>query len=318
MSSDTRVTACIPHFRCRKYVRRAVQSLLEQSHRNIEVFVMNDGDPQPPWDVLADIRDPRLIRFNLQTNRGPYFATEVVLSSTSTPYFLIQDADDWSSPGRVERLLDALQREHSDLAVSATPQFVECTGGNRIAGVRWQTASHLGDAGNHIVHHRITPNYKYRAPHHGLYRSACLRAVGGYYCGLRISFDALVTNLVLMIGSISHVPEPLYFRLLRPESLTHDSGTGVGSESAKREWTIQRHLYRSCFYYYQFFKAGRITLTQLTACIRAVCGSNVTPADRHDLMIERNRLSSLLQQYRRDRWAVRQSERSKLPIPHEM
>jgi glycosyltransferase involved in cell wall biosynthesis len=297
MHNDTRVTACIPHFRCQRYLRRAVQSLLDQSHRNMEVFVVNDGDPQPPWDVLADIRDPRLIRFDLQSNRGPYFATQVVLSATSTPYFLIQDADDWSSPRRVERLLDALQRDRSDLAVSAEPQFLEHPSGSLVVDVRWRKDSRKPDDGNFIVHHRLTPSYKYRAPHHGLFRTGSLRAIGGYYCGLRISYDTLLPNLILMMGRISHVPDPLYFRQLRPESLTHGSSTGIGSANATRESAIQRHLYRSCFYYYQFFKAGRLTLSQLTACIRAVCAANITPAEHRDLIVERNRLSALLLQH---------------------
>jgi glycosyltransferase involved in cell wall biosynthesis len=300
MQRDTRITACIPHFQCRRYIRRAVESLLAQSYPNLDVIVVNDGDPQPPWDMLADIRDPRLIRFDLPANRGPYFATEIVLRATSTPYFLIQDADDWSSPHRVEHLLRALERDHSDFAISAQPQFVEGPRGNAVVDVRWRSASLKPDEGKFIVHHCLTPVYKYRAPHHGLFRTSSLQAIGGYYCGMRISHDTLLPNLILMTGRISHVPQGLYYRLLRSESLTHSSDTGIGSSKAKRESAIQRGLYRACFYYYQFFRAGRLTAGQLKAYIRTVCAANITPTDRRDLILEGNRLRALLRQLRRD------------------
>src|ERR1700692_1505713 len=97
---DRRIVACIPYYDCRRYVRRAVLSLLSQTHSNITVVVVNDGDPKSPWSELADIRDPRLVRFDMTANHGPYFASAVVLNATTAPYFLVQDADDWSTPDR--------------------------------------------------------------------------------------------------------------------------------------------------------------------------------------------------------------------------
>src|SRR5690349_9267744 len=113
------VMACIPFFRCREHIRRAVESLLTQTHRNLVVVVINDGDSEVPWDQLAHIRDPRLVCYDLSKNRGPYFATAVALNATSAPYLLIQDADDWSSPTRIGRLLTALEHDRSDFAFSA-------------------------------------------------------------------------------------------------------------------------------------------------------------------------------------------------------
>jgi hypothetical protein len=255
---------------------------------------VNDGDPQPPWDQLSDIRDPRLIRFGLKNNYGPFFATAVTLNATSAPYFLIQDADDWSAPTRAEQLLQALERDRSDLAVSAEPQFVETPAGQRVVGVRWSSASCDANAGDFVVHQRITSKYKYRAPHHGLFRSSSLRAIGGYYAGLRISYDTLLPNLILMIGRISHVRANLYYRLLRPHSLTHDKRTGIGSSRAKKELLVQRQLYRSCFSSYRLFAEGLLSAPQLTATIRRICGANVSLADRNALIVEANRLFRVL------------------------
>jgi glycosyltransferase involved in cell wall biosynthesis len=289
---DRRITACIPYYRCKRYIRRAVLSLLAQTHRDIMIVVVNDGDSDPPWPMLRDITDPRLVRFNLAKNHGPYFITAAVLEACNTPYLLIQDADDWSAPRRVERLLGALERDRSDFSVSAAPQFIESGNGHRIVDIRWCSASYEADAGNFVIHHRITSAFKYRAPHHGLFRSASLRAIGGYYCGLKINYDTLVPNLILMIGRISHVPEGLYYRLLRPESLTHGRLTGVGSGNARRESAFQRQLYKSCFASYRQFLNGGITASQLAASIKNSCAAGVSPADRETLALETRRLTA--------------------------
>jgi glycosyltransferase involved in cell wall biosynthesis len=271
-----------------------VVSLLAQTHHDVAVVVVNDGDPEPPWDVLSDIQDRRLVRFSLTANRGPYFATDVVLKAATTPYFLIQDADDWSDPRRLEFLLNALEREHSDLAVSAAPQFVETREGNRVVDIRWRIATHKANAGNFIVHHSITSAFKYRAPHHGLFRCSSLRAIGGYYAGLKISYDTLLPNLILMLGKISHVPQCLYYRMLRMDSLTHGRQTRSGSENATREAMLQRELYGLCFAQYRRFVGGGISAAELAASIRAICGARVTSAEQMALSFESRRLSALL------------------------
>jgi glycosyltransferase involved in cell wall biosynthesis len=295
---DSRVTACIPYFRCKRYVRRAVESLLRQTHRDINVIVVNDGDPQQPWDQLAHIKDPRLICHSLEANHGPYFITAIVLNAISTPYFLIQDADDWSAPHRVEHLLRALQEDGSDLAVSAEPQFIEDRDGVRVVDVRWHSTTRERSVYDYMIDHRITSAYKYRAPHHGLFRVSSLRSIGGYYGGLRISYDTLLTNLVLMIGRISHVPEYLYYRLLRDSSLTHDVTTGTGSANAKRASAIIRQLYDSCFLQYQLFLEGRLSRSRLAASIKQICGANITASDRHALALETERILRVLGQPR--------------------
>jgi glycosyltransferase involved in cell wall biosynthesis len=292
---DQRVTACIPYYQCRRHVRRAVQSLLRQTHRNIAVVVVNDGDPEPPWDLLADIRDPRLVRFSLPANHGPFFANAVVLNATSAPYFLIQDADDWSASTRVATLLERLEREGSDLAISAQPQYMENGNGNRLLDIRWATASRDGSpAERFVVRPTLAPEYAYRVPHAGLFRSNSIRRVGGYYGGFRIAYDTLLTNLILMTGRVSHVAQPLYFRLVRPESLTHSPLTGFHSAHARRVQKAIVALYRRCFTWYSKYLAGSLDSRRLGEVIRGSVARNVTAADARQLAVETQRLKQSL------------------------
>ena len=286
------ITASIPYYGCRAYLRRAVESLLTQTHRNLTVVVVNDGDSQPPWDNLRDIDDPRLIRFSLRRNHGPYFASAVVLNATRTSYFLLQDADDWSSPDRAAHLLARLHRDGSDFAVSA--QSVWNRNGRRLGLVWSQRTTAAGDSQCLRISTLITPQYRNRAPHHGLFRVAAVRRVGGYYGGFRISYDTLITNLIMMTGRVSHVPKALYHRTIRPESLTQARATGHGSPARLHANLQLDKIYKACFRSYTEYQAGKIDSSRLCDSIRVSVARMVSRADARELATEAARLQEVL------------------------
>jgi glycosyltransferase involved in cell wall biosynthesis len=279
------VTACVPYFRCRKYIRRAVQSLLNQTYYDLKVIVVNDGDPTPPWDLLRDIHDHRLVRFDLHTNNGPYYASAVVLNATGSPYFLIQDADDWSDPRRTETLVRRLRRDGSDFAVS--DQFVQ----GHLPGRGLQTSSVLWRVPLNL---RLTSQYMWRGPHHGLYRTKTLRALGGYYGGFRMSYDAFLINMVIMTGRISHVESPLYHRTVRLHSLTTSATTGMSSEYRRIVDLALAELYGKAFGWYQRYLAGEIDAVRLVRTIRGISGASISSQVAENLRRETDRLVALL------------------------
>ena len=293
-TSDARVVACIPYYKCQPYIRRAVDSLLAQTHRNLAIVVLNDGDTgTPPWPMLAGINDPRLLRFDLYKNKGPYFALDVALNATRAPYLLIQDADDYSHPQRVARLLAAIEKDRSGIAVSAQPQFRVLPGGSyRQTELRWQRHRTAHDRPDtpFLLDQHITPQFRYRIPHAGLVCTKTVRALGGYYGGFRITADVLLTNVLLMAARVSHVPLPLYHRFIRQQSLTHSPETGIKSAYAAKVKCQVAALYQQCYTCYARFVNGAITSKQLTQSIHAIRRSAITGEDLEALGMETARL----------------------------
>jgi len=289
------VIACIPYYRCKEYIRRSVESLLNQTYRDLTVVVANDGDADPPWSELASIRDDRLIRFEMAQNRGPYFVTSVVLQASNAPYLLIQDADDWSDRTRVSALLRALQHDQSSFAISAQTLYCEQEGKLQPSAVRWTEVSMAPQPPRRfMLNPTITSEFLYRAPHHGLFRSQALRDVGGYYIGLSLSYDRLVTNLLLMTGTASHIETSLYFRLIRTSSLTHSPATAWNSERGIREFEQCERIYSRCYEQYQKYRSGTLPLGELFAFIRQLTWSQIMDNDRSSLINEVARLKSHL------------------------
>jgi len=268
--APTWVTACIPTFRCTEHVRQAVKSLLNQTHPFLRVIVINDGDSEPPWATLSDIADPRLVRFDIYENRGPYFALAVASEATPDPLFLIQDADDLSSPERVATLLRMLRRDGSTYAFSALTQFYEDAGGVVVSSPLFSTPPDTVPS----------PSFKYRFSHHGLYKTSAIRQLGGYFGGFRFGYDKFITNLLLLAGSVSWTPQPLYWLRTRPNSLTRAPDTGLLSERRRALNAEMSQMFSHAYCDYRAFASGQISGRRLLQLIRSRVQERCGLADR--------------------------------------
>lgn len=281
------VTACIPTFKSTGYLRASVVSLLNQTYPYLRVIVINDGDPSSPWPSLADIMDPRLVRFDLFENRGPYFALAVALEATPDSFFLVQDADDWSAPHRVATLLQLLHRNKSHYAFSTLAQFRDS-----------------GD-GNIIPERPMFPEgpdtsekaeFKNRIPHVGLFQTEALRQLGGYYAGFKFGYDMLLTSLLLLAGVVAWTPDYLYWRRVRPTSLSHAPGTRWMSPARRNVRAQMGELYRCVYRDYLEFLCRRISGPVFLNLLRARVSARRSPADNEAIRNSAAQLRSALTQ----------------------
>jgi glycosyltransferase involved in cell wall biosynthesis len=278
------VTVSIPCYCNRTTIRRAVDSILGQTYRNLRVVVVKDGDPDPPWDLLTDIDDPRLVRVDLEVNRGRYFADAVVLGATPDAYFMPQDADDWSEPDRVERLLDRLRLEGTDVAYSHSYKCLSDSPEDRWVERFAELSTPLGDA---FIHRANYPA--------GLYRADALRRIGGVFGGLRIGYDSLLVNLLRMTARISVVDAPLTTYCMRPDSLTGAPGTGFGTPERDAAWDALNARYHDALSLWKRQQAGEFRVDTLFDLFRCLNEQSISDADRRALQQETGRLRERLE-----------------------
>lgn len=280
--TEDRVTVSIPYFRCGEFIRQAVESVLAQTHSNLRVVVVNDGD-EPPWDLLADIDDPRLVRFDLERNHGYYFAHEVILEATGDAYFAVQDADDWSEPHRIQRLLEAMRRSRADGVLSAMWHHIPVCGLEAILA-----------RPNRPAARPFTETLEHRASHVGIFKTRMLRQLGGYYGGFLLAYDRLLMNLVLMAGRLAYVDEPLYHYRRWQDSSTVSPATGMESPPRLKEHRQLQGIYSRILPHYERFRAGRIGRPEFRRTIATICGRSFSAQDRAALAAEAARLRQLL------------------------
>ncbi|HEX7292944.1 MAG TPA: glycosyltransferase [Solirubrobacterales bacterium] len=132
-SEEPLVTGVVPYFAAAAFVRDAVDSLLGQTHRNLEVVIVNDGSFTAADSVLAELaRSPR-VRVVTQTNKGESAARNLGVLLARGEYVAMLDADNMLEPTFVERALATHRREPSLAYVSCWLRKVDVEGGELLA-----------------------------------------------------------------------------------------------------------------------------------------------------------------------------------------
>lgn len=207
------VTVSMPFWRCHAWLRRAVDAVLGQTYRDLRLIVVNDADPDSPWSLLADITDPRLVRFDLPENRGRYFIDAVILEATKPDLWAMQDPDDWPERDRFAQLAPLA----SEFGAAFAPTLESNGGPERLMTQR--------------LHGQP---YRRRLEHHVGYGSGVISGVriaqvGGFHPDLRLGYDTYLMNTAKLWPFIA-IDAPLQHKARRPDSLTTAPDTGFRSK----------------------------------------------------------------------------------------
>lgn len=120
MSTDAKlVSILIRTFNRPVTLAKAVDSALQQTHRPLEVIIVNDGGeaPDPELESLANEHQVHLNVVNLEVNQGRSNAANVALKEAQGEALLFLDDDDWIDPNHVSKLLPVLQANAELIAV---------------------------------------------------------------------------------------------------------------------------------------------------------------------------------------------------------
>ncbi|WP_147533177.1 glycosyltransferase family 2 protein [Bacillus marasmi] len=118
MVDEALVSIVMPIYNAEKYLTVSVNSVLNQSYRNIELILINDGsedDSAAMCDGFAK-RDRR-IRVYHSENNGPGAARNLGISLANGNYIQFIDSDDYIERDMVKQMVNSLKKRSADLAV---------------------------------------------------------------------------------------------------------------------------------------------------------------------------------------------------------
>ncbi len=120
----TLVSIIIPCYNYGKYLEQAVLSAVKQTHKNIEVIIINDGSIDNTKEVAAELvkRFP-VVRYYGQQNRGIITTRNRGVSLAKGQYLIQLDADDWLHPKYVEKTLRAAEKHKADVVYTQAKIF---------------------------------------------------------------------------------------------------------------------------------------------------------------------------------------------------
>ncbi len=113
------VSVIMPAYNVDRYVRRAVQSLQNQTFSDFELLVVDDGSKDRTGDVLDAMaeRDYRITVYHTP-NGGAPAARNHALDRARGTYVLFMDADDWAEPTMLADMVEMADKHDLELAIS--------------------------------------------------------------------------------------------------------------------------------------------------------------------------------------------------------
>lgn len=102
------VSAILPLFNGRRFVKRAVASMLEQTRPPDEIWIIDDGSTDKGTDLIPVHPAIRIIR---QSNSGVAAARNRAISESSGDLIAFLDQDDCWTPDKLERQITVMLRE---------------------------------------------------------------------------------------------------------------------------------------------------------------------------------------------------------------
>lgn len=219
---DCTVLALIPHFECEQYLDDCLAALTEQTRPLDGIVVIDDCSAQAPTDIVR--RYPNVTLMQAAENSGPYRLIQQVINDTDYDAYLFQDADDWSAPDRLEKLLEHAEATEADM-IGSQEVRVFCDE-PEVASIPWPLD------GNAQFKHRATA-FPLLHPTTLVSRHA-LMAAGGYSTGLRFGGDAEFLRRVHHVARCVNTPHHGYFRRVRQGSLTTAPATAIGTPARKQ------------------------------------------------------------------------------------
>lgn len=108
---ETKISIIVPVYKVEPYLRKCIESILGQSHRNLEVILVDDGSPDNCPAICDEFaaQDSR-IRVIHQKNGGAASARNAALDISTGEYIGFVDSDDYILPDMYATMLAYAQQ----------------------------------------------------------------------------------------------------------------------------------------------------------------------------------------------------------------
>ena len=110
------VTVVVPIYNVENYLERCINSIINQTYKNIEIFLVNDGSPDNSKKIMEKFKyqDSRVKCF-YKENGGLSDTRNYAINRANGKYICFIDGDDYIEKTFVEKLLNKAKTDGSDM-----------------------------------------------------------------------------------------------------------------------------------------------------------------------------------------------------------
>ena len=117
------ISICIPVYNAEKYVAETLESAINQTYKNIEIIIVDDGSVDKSWEIIERYRNkyPHIIKAFKQENKGGCAARNKAFLESRGDFIQWLDADDVLESTKIEKQLKSINfNKDTDIVLSCS------------------------------------------------------------------------------------------------------------------------------------------------------------------------------------------------------
>lgn len=122
------ISVIVPLHNSEKYLRRCIESIIQQTYKNIEIILINDGSTDRSGEICNEysLKDNR-VRVIHTKNNGPAAARNIGIKDAKGSFMFFIDADDFMEANALNLLIEAYRQHKADITIG---DFIRIKGDN--------------------------------------------------------------------------------------------------------------------------------------------------------------------------------------------
>ena len=122
--SEIKVSVVVPAYNVEKYIKKSLDSILNQTLRELEIICVNDGSTDNTKKILEEYaeKDNRIKIINKE-NGGLSSARNVGMQVAIGEYLGFVDSDDWIEPQMYEKLYEKAKADNSEMVICSVYKY---------------------------------------------------------------------------------------------------------------------------------------------------------------------------------------------------
>ena len=227
------ISIIVPIYKVEPYLRKCIDSILNQTHRNLEVILVDDGSPDN-CGAICDAYAARDSRVSVihKANGGLSSARNAGLDVMTGAYVAFVDSDDWIEPNMYQKLLELMEQYDAQMAIGGVADEAVC--GGTVTTIKTSDYGHSPHALDKLSAIKRFFQGSWAA-WDKLCRADLLKEIR-FPVGEINEDEAIAVHLLERCQRVCYTNEIFYHYLQRPESITT-----AGFHEKKLAWVRHCH-----------------------------------------------------------------------------
>ena len=122
-----KVTVIVPVYNVEKYIDKCLNSLVNQTLKDIEIIMVNDGSPDNSQDIIDKYvkKYPKKVKSYIKENGGQGSARNFGLEMAEGEYIGYVDSDDYIELDMYEKLYNGAKKSDLDIVICGSYNVTE-------------------------------------------------------------------------------------------------------------------------------------------------------------------------------------------------